>query len=111
VKTPKTSGRTRVEAVRRYITSRGIVGASSTGSRVFAIPGVRLIVTSQTAMARGQTIWARFLDYNDEMPTVLVRAVAMPRTPPPTIEDCQVLIRLEDYMDLVMYRYEKERGA
>lgn len=100
-----------MEAVRRYITSRGIVGASSTGSRVFAIPGVRLIVTSQTAMARGQTIWARFLDYNDEMPTVLVRAVAMPRTPPPTIEDCQVLIRLEDYMDLVMYRYEKERGA
>lgn len=104
-------GDSRASQVRRYLTSAGFVGLESDGRTIFGVPGWRIVVTTQEdTRVRGKTIFARLLDLNRETRTVLVRTKMMQnRTPPPTIGDSQVLVRLEDYTELLAYRYEHER--
>lgn len=102
---------TRAHQVRRFLTSAGFVGLESQGKTIIGVPGWRIIVTTQAdTRAQGQTIFARLLDLNRETRTALVRTRMMQnRTPPPTVADSQVMVRLEDYAELLAYRYEHER--
>jgi hypothetical protein len=104
-------GKGRQTQVRRYLTGRGFPGLQAEdGSVISGVPGWNIVVTLQnTERSGGVSIWSRLLDLNRTTRTVIIRARAMTTNPPPEVGDSQVLIRLEDYADLLVYRYEHEQ--
>lgn len=109
---PSSPGKnSRVTQVRRYLTAAGFPGLESRRTTITGIPGWRIVVTTQGGVkAGGVYIFARLLDLNRETRTALVRTrMIVGRVPPPTVGDSQVLVRLEDYTELLVYRYEHER--
>jgi len=91
-------------------TAAGIVGVESEGRTITGVPGWRFVVTGQqNDRTGGKSIWSELLRMNRERRTAIIRSRAMATNPPPTVEDSQVLLRLEDYIELLVYKYEHER--
>ena len=105
------TGVTRAIQVRQMLTGAGFTGLVSKDQHIYGVPGWRIIVTTQDdIITAGKTIFARLLDLNAETRTAIIRARAMgTRTPKPTVGDSQVLVRLEDWIELLAYRHEHER--
>lgn len=96
--------------IRRLFTAAGFPGVRLDGRVITGVPGWRFFVTGQFEdRSGGKSIWSELLRMNREERTAIIRTRAMTTTPPPTVEDSQVLVRLEDYLELLVYKHEHER--